>query len=72
MGTLWYFLDINRIPGSNDYPLTPYVIVPPEGSAAAAAVNNLPLYVLAGGPAGTGDLLALVVIVLFLIVLIVI
>jgi hypothetical protein len=71
-GTLWYFLDINRLPGGNNYPLAPYVVVPFPGSSSAAAVGSLPLYVLAGGPGGTGDLLALAVIVLFLIVLVVI
>jgi len=71
MGTLWYFLDINRLPNSQ-YPLDPYVVAPPAGSPSAEAVASLPLYVLAGGPSGSGDLLALAVIVLFLIVLVVI
>jgi uncharacterized membrane protein required for colicin V production len=72
MGSLWYFLDINRFPQTNLYPLNPYVVAPLPGSAGAAAVSNLPLYLLAGGPGGSGDLLALAVIVLFLIVLVVI
>lgn len=71
MGTLWYFLDINRL-SNNAYPLDPYVVAPPGGSPSAEAVASLPLYVLAGGPSGSGDLLALAVIVLFLIVLVVI
>jgi uncharacterized membrane protein required for colicin V production len=71
-GTLWYFLDINRSAPLNDYPLAPYVVAPFAGSSSAAAVSSLPLYVLAGGPGGNGDLLALAVIVLFLVVLIVI
>jgi hypothetical protein len=65
-GTLWYFMDVTN------YPLQPYISAPPAGSASAGFVDNLPLYVLAGGPGGTGDLLAAAVIGLFLIVLIVI
>jgi hypothetical protein len=65
-GTLWYFMDINN------YPLAPYISAPAAGSASAATVSQLPLYVMAGGPTGSGDLLALAVIGLFLIVLIVI
>ncbi len=65
-GSLWYFLDINAIAGR--YPLDPYVVAP----ASREVVSSLPLYVLAGGPGSNGDLLALAVIVLFLIVLVVI
>lgn len=72
LGTIWYFLDINRLAASNLYPLDPYVVAPVSGSPSAEAVSTLPLYVLAGGPTGSGDLLALAVIVLFLIVLVVI
>jgi hypothetical protein len=62
-GSLWYFLDINNYPpGLN-------VIAPTNREEA---VLMLPLYLLAGGPSGPGDLLSLIVIVLFLIVLIVI
>lgn len=71
-GSIWYFLDINRVPGTSQYPLAPYVVAPFAGSSSAAAVPSLPLYVLAGGPGGNGDLLALCVIVLFLFVLVVI
>jgi uncharacterized membrane protein required for colicin V production len=49
-----------------------FITRPTPGSPGEAAINQLPLYVLAGGPTGSGDLLALAVIVLFLIVLIVI
>lgn len=63
-GTIWYFLDIAN------YPLSPYVVEPALGSASAAAVNNLPLYVLTGN--GTNDLLSLLVVVLFVIVLVII
>ncbi len=65
-GTLWYFMHIN------DYPLSPYISRPITGTLSADTINQLPLYILAGGPTGTGDLLAICVIVLFLIVLIVI
>jgi hypothetical protein len=65
-GTLWYFMDING------YPLAPYISQPSPGSPSAATVTQLPLYLLAGGPAGDGNLLAAAVIVIFLIVLIVI
>lgn len=70
-GTLWYFLDINRLPDGVTYALSPYVTGPIDPTGVAA-VNNLPLYVLANGPGSNGDLLSLAVIVLFLIVLIVI
>lgn len=72
LGTIWYFLDINRLPNGNLYPLDPYIVAPVSGSPSAEAVSTLPLYVLAGGPSGSGDLLALAVIILFLIVLVVI
>lgn len=65
-GSLWYFMDINN------YPLSPFIVRPPAGTPSAATINQLPLYVLAGGPNGPGDLLAFAVIVLFLIVLVVI
>ncbi|MEL6151132.1 MAG: hypothetical protein AAFR56_16025, partial [Chloroflexota bacterium] len=62
-GSVWYFLDINQ------YPFSPYIIAPAAGSPSDNALNILPLVVLAGGPGGSGDILALAVIVLFLIVL---
>jgi hypothetical protein len=65
-GSLWYFMDINR------YPLAPSVIAPAPGSPSDQALAWLPLVVLGGGVNGTGDLLAVAVIVLFLFVLIVI
>jgi hypothetical protein len=61
-GSIWYFLDINNYPpGLN-------VTAPPDRSV----VQVLPLYLLAGGPQGPGDLISLAVIVLFLLVLVVI
>lgn len=65
-GTLWYFMDITN------YPLSPYISAPLPNTASADFIDSLPLYVLAGGPGGTGNLLAAAMIVLFLIVLIVI
>lgn len=65
-GTLWYFLHIN------DYPLAPGIVAPLEGTASANFISILPLFVLGGGPTGDGNLLAALVIVVFLIVLIVI
>ncbi len=65
-GTLWYFVDIN------EYPLSPYVIAPAPGSPADGARSLLPLIVLGGGPGGNGDLLAVAVIILFVVVLVLI
>ncbi len=65
-GSLWYFLDIN------EYPLAPYIIAPAPGSPSDQARSLLPLVVLGGGVGGSGDLLAVAVIILFLIVLIMI
>ncbi len=65
-GSIWYFMHIN------DYPLSPYIEAPAIGSLSLSTVNNLPLYVLAGGPGAPGDLLSLSVIGLFIIVLVLI
>lgn len=65
-GSLWYFMDIN------EYPLAPYIIAPAPGSPSDQARSLLPLVILGGGPTGTGDLLAVAVIILFVIVLILI
>jgi hypothetical protein len=65
-GSLWYFMDIN------EYPLAPSIIAPAPGSPSDQARDLLPLVILGGGVDGTGDLLAVAVIVLFLFVLIVI
>jgi hypothetical protein len=69
-GSIWYFLDINRLP-NGDYPLTPYIIAPLPGTASAQALPNLPLYLLTQNGAN-GDLLSLLVVVLFVVVLIMI
>jgi uncharacterized membrane protein required for colicin V production len=65
-GSLWYFMHVNN------YPLTPFISAPLAGSQSAATITTLPLFVLAGGPGGQGNLLALAVIILFLFVLILI
>lgn len=65
-GSVWYFMHIN------EYPLSPYIEAPADASLSASTVNNLPLYVLAGGPGTAGDPLTLVVIVLFVLVLVLI
>jgi len=67
-GSLWNFLFLNQVGGR--YPLDPYVIAPVPGSPSAAIVSSLPLNLLTG--AGSGDLLSLLVVVLFVIVLILI
>jgi hypothetical protein len=64
-GSLWYFMDINR------YPL-PDIVQPAAGSISEQTRQLLPLVLLGGGVGGPGDLLAVAVIVLFLIVLIMI
>jgi len=65
-GSLWYFMDINQ------YPLAPFITAPAADSISAQQINILPLVVLAGGPTGTGDFLALLIIILFVFVLMVI
>jgi len=65
-GSLWYFLDIN------EYPLEQFVIAPAADSASAQSVNLIPLVLLGGGASGTGDLLAIGVIILLFLVLIVV
>lgn len=65
-GSIWYLMDINA------YPLSPYIQSPAGGTASADFIRSLPLYLLGGGPTGDGNLLALAVILVFLIVLIII
>lgn len=69
-GTIWYFLDINRLP-NGQYPLFPYVVAPLPNTASAQALPNLPLYLLTQNGAN-GDLLSLMVVVLFIVVLVMI
>lgn len=65
-GSIWYFMDIN------EYPLAPSIIAPSPGSPSDQARALLPLVLLGGGPNGNGDLLAAIVIVMFVIVLVLI
>jgi hypothetical protein len=65
-GSLWYFMHING------YPLSPFISAPPAGTRSADMIAALPLYLLAGGPNGDGNLLAFAVILLFVFVLILI
>ena len=65
-GSMWYFMHIT------DYPLSPYISRPSANTASADFIESLPLFMLAGGPGGDGNLLSAAMIVLFLIVLIVI
>jgi uncharacterized membrane protein required for colicin V production len=59
IGTIWYFLDINL------YPFAPFILSPTPGSASADLVKSLPLIFLV-----QGNLLTILVIVLFLFVII--
>ncbi len=65
-GTLWYFLDIN------EYPLSPLVIAPAANSPSVQTLNSMPILLLGGGVGTSGDVLAVIVLVLFLLVLFVI
>lgn len=65
-GSLWYFMHING------YPLSPFISAPVAGTQSADMIGALPLYLLAGGPAGDGNLLSFAVILLFVFVLILI
>lgn len=58
-GSIWYYLD------RTGYPFAPYVFAPAPDSASAAMVESLPLIFLV-----QGNLLAVLVVVLFLFVLI--
>lgn len=64
-GALWYFMDIN------EYPFAPYIIAPGPNSPSAQNLDIMPLVLFGGGTGGSGDLLAIAVIALFLLVLIV-
>jgi uncharacterized membrane protein required for colicin V production len=58
-GSIWYYLD------RTGYPFAPYIFAPSPGSASAAMVESLPLIFLV-----QGNLLTILVVVLFLFVLI--
>jgi len=65
-GTLWYFLDIN------EYPFEELIVAPAANSLSAQSVNLMPLVLIGGGASGTGDILAVVVLVLLFLVLMVV
>ena len=64
-GSLWYLLDIN------EYPLTQFIVAPSPASPSAQPINWTPLVLISGSTSGTGDLLAVGVIVLLFLVLVV-
>jgi hypothetical protein len=66
VGTLWNLMAVN------DYPLQPYIQAPAAGEQTDAMMRALPLELLGGGIDGSGSVLSIAVIVLFIIVLIVI
>ncbi len=58
-GVIWYLLDINQ------YPLAPLIIAPGDNSPSAQLLNAIPLVLISGGLQGTGDLFAIIVLLLF-------
>ncbi len=64
-GSIWYLLDIN------EYPLQQFVTAPALNSPSAQNINAIPLVLIGGGTSGTGDLLAVLVILLLFIVFVV-
>jgi uncharacterized membrane protein required for colicin V production len=58
-GSIWYYLDVTQ------YPFAPYILPPSPGSASAAMVTSLPLIFLV-----QGNLLTILVVILFLFVII--
>lgn len=63
-GSLWYFLDIN------EYPLTQFVVAPSPTGPSAQSLGWIPIVLVGGGASGTGDLLAVIVLVLLFVVFI--
>lgn len=64
-GSLWYLLDIN------EYPLSQFIIAPALNSPSGQNVGWIPLVLVGGGASGTGDILAVAVIVLLFFVVVV-
>lgn len=62
-GSVWYFLDING------YPFEPIVIAPSPASISAQNIGSIPLVLLGGGVGGSGELLTIALILLFLLVI---
>jgi hypothetical protein len=63
MGAIWYFLDIN------EYPLDPLIVGPAITSPSAQNLAAMPMVILSGGVGGSGDFLAIIVIILLLFVI---
>lgn len=64
-GAIWYLLDIN------EYPLQQFISAPLVNSPSAQNVNWIPLVLIGGGASGTGDLLAVIVIVMLFVIFVV-
>lgn len=64
-GAIWYLLDIN------EYPLQQFISAPLVNSPSAQNVGWIPLVLIGGGASGTGDLLAVIVIVMLFIIFVV-
>lgn len=64
-GGIWYLLDIN------EYPFQQFITAPAVNSPSAQNIGAIPLVLVGGGASGTGDLLAVIVIVILFIVFVV-
>lgn len=64
-GSIWYFLDINR------YPFPQLISAPSEASASFQSIGLMPIVLLGGGLAGSGALLALVILGILAVVLVI-
>jgi hypothetical protein len=64
-GGIWYLLDIN------EYPFQQFITAPTVNSPSAQNIGAIPLVLVGGGASGTGDLLAVIVIVILFIVFVV-
>ncbi len=65
-GSIWYFLDMNL------YPFSQFVSAPAEGSVSFQALASMPIVLLSGGLAGSGDFLAIAILVLLAIVIMIV
>lgn len=63
-GVIWYFLDVSQ------YPFAPLITAPSDASPSAGSLNLIPLVLVAGGTEGSGEVFALVVLVLFFLALV--
>lgn len=62
-GAVWYFLDIN------DYPFSPLITAPDPASISAQNIGAIPLVLLGGAAGGNGEVLMIVVLIIFVSVL---